>query len=184
MSVNGGAYQEYTRGVANGKTTTGYDRSIRVNLPAEFDSALVRVRKITPDSTSSTLVNGMQITTYQEVIDAKFRYPLTALVYVEFGSDLFPNGIPTISIKKRWKLIQVPTNYNPETRTYSGTWNGLFKMAWSNNPAWVLYDLVTNRRYGLDQRELGVEIDKWGLYEAAQFCDQMVPDGKGGMEPR
>ena len=184
ISVNGGAYQEYTRGVANGKTTTGYDRSIRVNLPAEFDSALVRIRKITPDSTSSTLVNGMQITTYQEVIDAKFRYPLTALVYVEFGSDLFPNGIPTISIKKRWKLIQVPTNYNPETRTYSGTWNGLFKMAWSNNPAWVLYDLVTNRRYGLDQRELGVEIDKWGLYEAAQFCDQMVPDGKGGMEPR
>lgn len=184
LSVNGGAYQEYTRGVANGKTTTGYDRSIRVNLPAEFDSALVRIRKITPDSTSSTLVNGMQITTYQEVIDAKFRYPLTALVYVEFGSDLFPNGIPTISIKKRWKLIQVPTNYNPETRTYSGTWNGLFKMAWSNNPAWVLYDLVTNRRYGLDQRELGVEIDKWGLYEAAQFCDQMVPDGKGGMEPR
>lgn len=184
LSVNGGAYQEYTRGVANGKTTTGYDRSIRVNLPAEFDSALVRIRKITPDSTSSTLVNGMQITTYQEVIDAKFRYPLTALVYVEFGSDLFPNGIPTISIKKRWKLIQVPTNYDPETRTYSGTWNGLFKMAWSNNPAWVLYDLVTNRRYGLDQRELGVEIDKWGLYEAAQFCDQMVPDGKGGMEPR
>ena len=184
LSVNGGSYQEYTRGVANGKTTTGYDRSIRVNLPAEFDSALVRIRKITPDSTSSTLVNGMQITTYQEVIDAKFRYPLTALVYVEFGSDLFPNGIPTISIKKRWKLIQVPTNYDPETRTYSGTWNGLFKMAWSNNPAWVLYDLVTNRRYGLDQRELGVEIDKWGLYEAAQFCDQMVPDGKGGLEPR
>ena len=184
LSVNGGAYQEYTRGVANGKTTTGYDRSIRVNLPAEFDSALVRIRKITADSTSSTLVNGMQITTYQEVIDAKFRYPLTALVYVEFGSDLFPNGIPTISIKKRWKLIQVPTNYDPETRTYSGTWNGMFKMAWSNNPAWVLYDLVTNRRYGLDQRELGVEIDKWGLYEAAQFCDQMVPDGKGGLEPR
>ena len=184
LSVNGSAYTEYTRGVANGKTTTGYDRSIRVNLPAEFSSALVRIRKLTPDSTSSTLVNGMQITTYQEVIDAKFRYPLTALVYVEFSSDLFPNGIPTIAIKKKWKLIRVPTNYNPETRTYSGTWNGTFKMAWSDNPAWVLYDLVVSQRYGLDQRELGVEIDKWGLYEAAQFCDQMVPDGKGGMEPR
>lgn len=184
LSVNGSAYTEYTRGVANGKTTTGYDRSIRVNLPAEFSSALVRVRKLTPDSTSSTLVNGMQITTYQEVIDAKFRYPLTALVYVEFSSDLFPNGIPTIAIKKKWKLIRVPTNYNPETRTYNGTWNGTFKMAWSDNPAWVLYDLVVSQRYGLDQRELGVEIDKWGLYEAAQFCDQMVPDGKGGLEPR
>ncbi|WWD11075.1 tail protein [Escherichia phage Phagiculus] len=184
LSVNGGAYTQYTRGVANGKTTTGYDRSIRVNLPAEFSSALVRIRKITPDSTSSTLVNGMQITTYQEVIDAKFRYPLTALVYVEFSSDLFPNGIPTIAIKKKWKLIRVPTNYNPETRQYSGTWDGTFKMAWSNNPAWVLYDLVVSQRYGLDQRELGVEIDKWGLYEAAQFCDQMVPDGKGGLEPR
>lgn len=184
LSVNGGAYTEYTRGVANGKTTSGYDRSIRVNLPAEFESALVRIRKITADSESSTLVNAMQITTYQEVIDAKFRYPLTALVYVEFSSDLFPNGIPTISIKKKWKLIRVPTNYNPETRTYSGAWNGTFKMAHSNNPAWVLYDLVTNQRYGLDQREIGVTIDKWGLYEAAQFCDQMVPDGKGGMEPR
>lgn len=184
LSVDGSTYSEYTRGVANGKTTSGYDRSIRVNLPAEFSSALVRVRKITADSESSTLVNGMQITTYQEVIDAKFRYPLTALVYVEFSSDLFPNGIPTISIKKKWKLIRVPTNYNPETRTYSGTWNGTFKMAYSNNPAWVLYDLVTNQRYGLDQRELGITIDKWGLYEAAQFCDQMVPDGKGGVEPR
>lgn len=184
LSVDGGTYQEYTRGVANGKTTSGYDRSIRVNLPAEFTNALVRIRKITADSESSTLVNGMQITTYQEVIDAKFRYPLTALVYVEFGSDLFPNGIPTIAIKKRWKLIKVPTNYNPETRQYSGAWNGTFKMAWSNNPAWVLYDIVTSQRYGLDQRELGVTIDKWGLYEAAQFCDQMVPDGKGGMEPR
>lgn len=184
LSLNGGAYSEYTRGVANGKTTSGYDRSIRVNLPAEFDSALVRIRKITADSESSTLVNGMQITTYQEVIDAKFRYPLTALVYVEFGSDLFPNAIPTISVKKNWKLIRVPVNYDTTTRTYSGTWNGSFKMAVSNNPAWVLYDLVTNQRYGLDQRELGVTIDKWGLYEAAQFCDQMVPDGKGGMEPR
>lgn len=184
LSVNGGAYTEYTRGVANGKTTSGYDRSIRVNLPAEFDSALVRIRKITADSESSTLVNAMQITTYQEVIDAKFRYPLTALVYIEFGSDLFPNGIPTISIKKKWKLIRVPVNYNTETRQYSGTWDGTFKMAHSNNPAWILYDLVTNQRYGLDQRELGITIDKWGLYEAAQFCDQMVPDGKGGMEPR
>lgn len=184
LSVDGATYTEYTRGVANGKTTSGYDRSIRVNLPAEFSSALVRVRKITADSESSTLVNDMQITTYQEVIDAKFRYPLTALVYVEFSSDLFPNGIPTISIKKKWKLIRVPTNYDPETRTYSGAWNGTFKMAYSNNPAWVLYDLVTNQRYGLDQRELGITIDKWGLYEAAQFCDQMVPDGRGGVEPR
>ncbi|QLF85291.1 host specificity protein J [Salmonella virus STSR3] len=121
---------------------------------------------------------------YAEVIDAKFRYPLTGLVYVEFDSELFPNQIPNISIKKKWKLINVPTNYDPITRTYSGTWNGLWKKAWSNNPAFVLYDLITNQRYGLDQRELGIEIDKWSIYECAQYCDQMVPNGKGGTEPR
>jgi predicted phage tail protein len=184
IATDGGSYTEYLTGAAVGKTTSGYDRSIRVNLPQGFQSAQIRISKTTPDSASSLLNNTMQITTYQEVIDAKFRYPLTGLVYVEFGSDLFPNQIPPISIKKRWKIIQVPVNYDPETRSYNGVWNGLFKMAWTDNPAWVLYDLIKNQRYGLDQKGLGIDVDIWALYEAAQFCDQLVPDGKGGMEPR
>lgn len=185
MAVDGGSYSEVLRGQFNGKTISGYDRSMRVNLPVgAWSSVLLRVRRITPDSTASNVTDAIQLTSYAEVIDAKFRYPLTALVYVEMNSDLFPNQIPTISIKKKWKLINVPKNYDPITRTYSGTWNGVFKKAWSNNPAWVLYDLMTNVRYGLDQKDLGVDVDKWSLYEAAQYCDQMVPDGKGGQEPR
>lgn len=185
MAIDGGSYSEVIKGQFNGKTTSGYDRSIRVNLPSvTWSSVLIRVRRVTADSTSSSVTDAIQITSYAEVIDAKFRYPLTGLVYVEMNSDLFPTQIPTISIKKKWKLINVPVNYDPVTRTYSGTWNGTFKKAWSNNPAWVLYDLMTNVRYGLDQKDLGVEVDKWSLYEAAQYCDQMVPDGKGGQEPR
>ena len=185
MAIDGGSYNQVITGHFNGKTTSGYDRSIRVNLPSgTWSSVLIRVRRVTADSTSSNVTDAIQITSYAEVIDAKFRYPLTGLVYVEMNSDLFPTQIPTISIKKKWKLINVPVNYDPETRTYSGTWNGTFKKAWSNNPAWVLYDLMTNVRYGLDQKDLGVDVDKWSLYEASQYCDQMVPDGKGGQEPR
>ncbi|WP_459567781.1 hypothetical protein, partial [Enterobacter asburiae] len=92
-----------------------------------------------------------------------------------FDSELFPNQIPRISTKKRWKIINVPSNYDPIDRTYSGSWNGTFKKAWSNNPAWVLYDIITSQRYGLDQRELGIPIDKWSLYDVGRYCDQMVP---------
>ena len=130
------------------------------------------------------VVDAFRVESYAEVIDAKFRYPLTAMLYVEFDSDLFQNQIPTISLKKKWKIIQVPRNYDPINRTYSGTWDGVFKWAWSNNPAWVLYDLIMNQRYGLDQRELGIPVDKWSLYEVAQYCDELVPDNRGGMEPR
>lgn len=184
MAVDGGAYSEYMVDVIDGKTTSGYDRSRRIDLPDFNTQVLLRIRRVTPDSQSGNVVDAIQLQSYAEVIDAKFRYPLTGLVYVEFDSELFPNQIPNISIKKKWKLINVPVNYDPVLRTYSGTWNGLWKKAWSNNPAFILYDLITNQRYGLDQRELGIEIDKWSIYECAQYCDQMVPDGKGGTEPR
>ncbi|QGH77328.1 tail fiber protein [Escherichia phage BEBK14] len=184
MAVDGDSYKEVMTDTINGKTRTGYDRSRRIDLPKFNERVLLRVRRVTPDSTTSKVTDLIRIQSYAEVIDAKFRYPLTGLVYVEFDSELFPNQIPNISIKKKWKLIQVPSNYDPVSRRYSGTWDGTFKKAWSNNPAWVLYDLVTNQRYGLDQRELGIQIDKWSLYEAGVYCDQMVPDGKGGTEPR
>ncbi|QXV80558.1 J-like tail tip protein [Escherichia phage IsaakIselin] len=184
MAVDGGSFKRVLTDTITGKTTSGYDRSQRIDLPNFNEQVILRVSRVTEDSTSSRLVDKIRLQSYAEVVDAKFRYPLTGLVYVEFDSELFPNQLPNISIKKKWKLINVPVNYDPESREYSGSWNGLFKKAWSNNPAWVLYDLITNQRYGLDQRELGIEIDKWSIYEAAQYCDQMVPDGKGGLEPR
>lgn len=184
MAVDGGSFQRVLTDTITGKTTSGYDRSQRIDLPNFNEQVILRVSRITPDSTSSRVVDAIRLQSYAEVVDAKFRYPLTGLVYVEFDSELFPTQLPNISIKKKWKLIKVPVNYDPDSRTYSGSWNGLFKTAWSNNPAWVLYDLITNQRYGLDQRELGIDIDKWSIYEAAQYCDQMVPDGKGGLEPR
>lgn len=186
MAVDGASYQTYLTGKIDGKNTTGgYDRSIRVNLPQNFTSqVLIRVSRVTPDADGVKVVDAFQVQSYAEVIDAKFRYPLTAMLYVEFDSDLFQNQIPTISLKKKWKIIQVPSNYDPINRTYSGTWDGVFKWAWSNNPAWVLYDLIMNQRYGLDQRELGIPVDKWSLYEVAQYCDELVPDNRGGMEPR
>ena len=184
MAVDGGAYSEILKDNINGKTMSGYDRSRRIDLPDFNDRVLLRVRRITPDSTSAKVTNLIRLQSYAEVIDAKFRYPLTGLVYVELDSELFPNQLPNISTRKKWKIINVPSNYDPEFRTYSGSWDGTWKKAWSNNPAFVLYDLITNQRYGLDQRELGIAIDKWSIYECAQYCDQMVPDGKGGTEPR
>ena len=183
MAVDGGSYQEVLSDTIDGKTLSGYDKTKRIDLPTFNSQVLLRVRRVTPDSTNSRVVDTINIQSYAEVIDAKFRYPLTGLVYVEFNSELFPQ-IPSISTKKKWKLINVPSNYNPELREYNGTWDGSFKKAWSNNPAWVLYDLITNQRYGLDQRELGIAVDKWSLYDAGQYCDQKVPDGHGGLEPR
>lgn len=184
MAVDGGSYQTAVADSFDGKNTSGYDRSIRVNLPQNYQQVLLRVVRVTPDSTTDRVQDEISIQSYSEVIDAKFRYPLTALLFIELGSDLFPNQLPTISLLKKWKKVLVPTNYDPDARTYSGTWDGTFKLSWTNNPAWVLYDLIINQRYGLDQRELGISVDKWSLYEAAQYCDQMVPDGKGGTEPR
>lgn len=183
MAVDGAEYKEVLHDVIEGKTMSGYDRSRRIDLPAFNERVLLRVRRLA-DSTSARVTDLIKMQSYAEVVDAKFRYPLTGLVYVEFDSELFPNALPNISIKKKWKIINVPSNYDPISRTYSGSWDGTWKKAWSNNPAFVLYDLITNQRYGLDQRELGIALDKWSIYECAQYCDQMVPDGKGGAEPR
>lgn len=183
MAIDGAEYNEVLHDVIEGKTMSGYDRSRRIDLPAFNERVLLRVRRLA-DSTSARVTDLIKMQSYAEVVDAKFRYPLTGLVYVEFDSELFPNALPNISIKKKWKIINVPSNYDPISRTYSGSWDGTWKKAWSNNPAFVLYDLITNQRYGLDQRELGIALDKWSIYECAQYCDQMVPDGKGGTEPR
>lgn len=184
MAVDGAKFQEVFTDTFDGKSMSGYDRSKRVNLPSFNNQVILRVSRITPDSKDSNVVDLIRVQSYAEVVDAKFRYPLTGLVYVEFDSKMFPSQIPTIATKKKWKLINVPSNYNPNDRTYSGNWDGTFKKAWSNNPAWVLYDIITNQRYGLDQKELGIAVDKWALYDCGRYCDELVPDGKGGTEPR
>ncbi|HHD7780990.1 TPA: DUF1983 domain-containing protein, partial [Klebsiella pneumoniae] len=121
-----------------------------------------------------------------EVIDAKLRYPHTALLYIEFDSSQFNGSIPQISCEPRGRVIRVPDNYNPETREYTGTWTGGFKWAWTDNPAWIYYDIVVSDRFGLGDRLTSANISKWALYPIAQYCDQLVPDGRGGdgMEPR
>ncbi|MNZ44612.1 hypothetical protein D3C78_622450 [compost metagenome] len=128
----------------------------------------------------------MTLQSFTEVIDAKLRYPNTALLYIEFDSSQFNGSIPQISCEPRGRVIRVPDTYDPDTRTYSGTWTGTFKWAWTDNPAWIFYDLVVTDRFGLGNRLTAANIDKWSLYQVAQYCDQQVPDGKGGngTEPR
>ncbi|EPD0862705.1 phage tail tip fiber protein, partial [Escherichia coli O8,13,108,129,135:H11,20] len=162
------------------------ERSHRIDLPQAGSTWTIRLRKITSDANSAKIGDTMMLQSFTEVIDAKLRYPNTALLYVEFDSSQFNGSIPQISCEPRGRVIRVPDTYDPETRTYSGTWTGAFKWAWTDNPAWIFYDLVVSDRFGLGHRLTAANIDKWTLYQVAQYCDQMVPDGKGGngTEPR
>ncbi|MGX4910342.1 TipJ family phage tail tip protein [Enterobacter chengduensis] len=186
LSVDGGPYETVVNGAVDDKTTTLYERSHRVNLPKATTGWQLRVRRITPDSTSVNVVDTMRVVAVTEIIDAKLRYVNTALLYVEFDAKQFPNGIPQVVCNPKGRIIRVPDTYDPETRTYSGTWEGVFKWAWTDNPAWIYYDIILNERFGLGQRIDATQIDKWELYRIAQYCDQPVPDGKGGSgtEPR
>lgn len=143
----------------------------------------VRVERKTDDSTSQRLQNNTIWSSYTEIISTPFTYPHTAYVGIKFDSEYFSN-LPTRTYDIKGIKLKVPSNYNPETREYKGLWDGTFKIAWSDNPAWVLYDIVTNKRYGLGERVGEMAIDKWTLYQVAQYCDQLVPDGFGGTEPR
>ncbi|HBU6575765.1 TPA: host specificity protein J, partial [Citrobacter amalonaticus] len=186
LQTDGGAWQTVINTRVTGKTTSGYERSHRIALPQAGTTWTVRLRKITADANSAKIGDAMTLQSYTEVIDAKLRYPNTALLYIEFDSSQFNGSIPQISCEPRGRVIRVPDNYNPETRTYGGTWTGAFKWAWTDNPAWVFYDLVVTDRFGLGNRLTAANIDKWTLYQVAQYCDQPVPDGKGGSgtEPR
>ncbi|MDE9692993.1 host specificity protein J [Citrobacter freundii] len=186
LSVDGGPYETVVNGAVDDKTTSLYERSHRVNLPKASTGWQLRVRRITPDSTSVNVVDIMRVVAVTEIIDAKLRYVNTALLYVEFDAKQFPNGIPQVVCNPKGRIIRVPDTYDPETRTYSGTWEGVFKWAWTDNPAWIYYDIILNERFGLGQRIDATQIDKWELYRIAQYCDQPVPDGRGGSgtEPR
>ncbi|MCU2299255.1 phage tail protein [Enterobacter hormaechei subsp. steigerwaltii] len=186
LQTDGGTWQTVLNTSVTGKTTSGYERSHRIDLPQAGSTWTIRLRKITADANSAKIGDTMTLQSFTEVIDAKLRYPNTALLYIEFDSSQFNGSIPQISCEPRGRVIRVPDTYDPETRSYSGTWTGAFKWAWTDNPAWIFYDLVVSDRFGLGHRLTAANIDKWTLYQVAQYCDQMVPDGKGGdgTEPR
>ena len=165
-----------------GKYNSSYSRAIIVeNLPRV--PFTIKVERITADSTSNRLANKTMWASYTEIIDAQFRYPNTAYMGVKFDSEYF-NNIPVRTYEIYGIKVRVPSNYDPETRTYTGLWDGTFKVAYTNNPAWILMDVVTHKRYGLGDRLGEFSVDKWALYQIAQYCDQMIPDGFGGREPR
>ncbi|MDW5499723.1 DUF1983 domain-containing protein [Pseudomonas lundensis] len=187
VATDGGAYQEVLHTAVDGKTTTKYERSHRIDLPPALTGWQVRARRLTPNSTSNRIADKMVIEAITETIDAKLRYPETALLFIQFDAKQFPN-IPQVSCEPKGRIIRVPSNYNPETREYTGTWDGTFKMAWTNNPAWITYDLMINDRFSIGTRVKAenLALTKWDLYQIGQYCDQLVPDGRGGdgKEPR
>lgn len=180
--VNGGGFVEMINDTISGKSTTKYQRSYYVPLTGSgpWD---IRVRRITADSTSSAIQNKTFVESYTEVIESKLRYPNSALVALRVDASQF-SSIPRRSYDMKLLRVRVPVNYDPATRAYSGVWNGTFKIAWTDNPAWCFYDLVTSTRYGLGGYIPEAQVDKWALYRVAQYCDQLVPNGLGGFEPR
>ncbi|SFU44088.1 host specificity protein J [Xenorhabdus koppenhoeferi] len=187
LSTDGAGYKEVLASAFDGKTTNEYHRTHRIDLPKADTGWQLRVRRLTKNQNNLNIVDKVNISAVADVIDAKLRYPNTALLFITFNARQFNNRIPKISIRPKGGLvIKVPTNYDPINRTYTDVWNGTFKMAATNNPAWVFYDLVLNNRYGCGDRINPAQVDKWGLYRVAQYCDQLVPDGRGGegKEPR
>ncbi|AMT88416.1 host specificity protein J [Pseudomonas koreensis] len=183
VSTDGGAYQQVLVDAVDGKTTTRYERSRRIDLPTATTGWQIRVRRLTPNQNSNKVADTMLVAGYTEVIDAKLRYPNTALLYIEFDAEQFTN-IPAVTVKCKARRWMVPSNYDPILRTYTGTWDGSMKSAWTNNPAWITYGICTEDRFGLGKRIKPFMVDKWELYRIAQYCDQLVPNGLGGQEPR
>ncbi|MEE6380104.1 DUF1983 domain-containing protein [Escherichia coli] len=185
LAVDGGAYSTVMTKTVTEKLSSLYELTHRINLPKASTGWQIRVVRDTDDSTSQMLQNKTQVQAITEVIDARLRYPHTALLYVSFNAKSF-NNIPKIYCMPKGRIIRIPSNYDPIARTYSGTWDGTFKWGWTNNPAWIWFDVLTEPRFGLGRRVTPEMLDKWELYRIAQRCDQKVPDGKGGSgtEPR
>lgn len=182
VSTDGGSFVTVATRSVTGKTNTLYERSTRVDLPAG-NTRTIRVTRLTANQNNSRVSDAMFIGAFTEVIDRKMRYPNTALLGIQFDASQFSN-IPTVSVLAKMRKIRVPDTYDPETRTYSGIWSGAFKMAYSNNPAWVTYDLIVENRFSIGDKVGAQFVDKYELYKIAQYCDQQVPDGKGGTEHR
>lgn len=183
LQTDSGIWTEVLKTKISDKTSANYERAHRIDLPRADSGWLIRVRRLTPNSTSEYVSDKMYIEAVTEVIDAKLRYPNTALLGLQYDAETFGN-VAKVAADTKGKILKVPTNYNPATRQYVGMWDGTFKEAYSNNSAWIYYDICTVDRYALGDRLTPLMVDKWSLYRLAQYCDQMVPDGLGGQEPR
>ena len=191
ISTDNGPYVEVLVSNVDRKNITEYERAHRIELPAG-NRWTIRVRRLTPNANSDLVVDQMIVKAIAEVVDSDQEYPLTAVSCLEYDAQTFGGDIAKIAVLMRGRIIRVPTNYDPATRTYAtsgtgtsnGIWDGTFKEAYTNNPAWIFYDLVLHPYYGLGDRIDARMVDRWSLYRIAQYCDQMVPDGKGGQEPR
>lgn len=183
LQTDGGAWVEVLNTQISDKTSANYERSHRIDLPKSDSGWTVRVRRITPNSTSEYISDKMYVDAITEVIDLKLSYPNTAMLGLQYDAETFSN-VAKIAVDLKGVKLQVPSNYDPVARTYTGMWDGTFKRAYTNNPAWIYYDICTSKRYALGDRLTSAMLDKWSLYRLAQYCDQMVDDGKGGQEPR
>lgn len=183
LASDGGAYQQVLSEAVDGKTTSLYERTRRIDLPRATTGWLMKITRLTVNQNNNKISDTMQIAGFTEVIDAKIRYPNTALLYIEFSAEQF-RSIPAVTVGCKARKWSVPSNYDPASRTYSGVWDGTFKEAYTNNPTWATLGITTNDRFGLGRRIKPWMVDKWELYRISQYCDQMVPNGKGGQEPR
>lgn len=183
VATDGGSYQQVLSEAVDGKTTSTYERTRRIDLPRATTGWLMRITRLTTNQNNNKIADTMQIAGFTEVIDAKIRYPNTALLYIEFSAEQF-RSIPAVTVGCKARKWQVPSNYDPVSRTYSGIWDGTLKEAYTNNPVWATYGITTTDRFGLGRRIKPWMVDKWELYRISQYADQMVPDGKGGQEPR
>ncbi|WP_327440283.1 host specificity protein J [Pseudomonas donghuensis] len=191
VSTDGGPYLQVLASEVNRKNITKYERSHRIELPAGSRWS-IRARRLTPEANSSLVQDGMVVEAIAEVVDSDQEYPLTAVGCLEYDAQQFGGDIAKVAALMRGRIVRVPMNYDPATRTYAtagpgtsnGVWDGTFKEAYTNNPAWIFYDLALHPYYGLGDRVDSSMINRWSLYRIAQYCDQLVPDGKGGQEPR
>ncbi|NAR86286.1 TipJ family phage tail tip protein [Acinetobacter haemolyticus] len=183
LQTGGGTWAEVLNTKISDKTSANYERSHRIDLPKSNSGWTIRVRRITPNSTSEYISDKMYVDALTEVIDLKLSYPNTAMLGLQYDAETFSN-VAKIAVDLKGIKLQVPSNYDPVARTYAGMWDGTFKRAYTNNPAWIYYDICTSKRYALGDRLTAAMLDKWSLYRLAQYCDQMIDDGKGGQEPR
>lgn len=182
LQSNGGGYALVTEHTISGKTNTRYQRALAFPLAGDppWD---IRLERVTADSTTNNVQNDLYWDSYTEIIDTKINYTLSAVIGYTIDAEQF-QAIPKRVVDCGGRIISVPSNYDPPTRTYTGIWDGTFKQAWTDNPAWVLYDLIIMERYGLGDFVSAADVDKWSLYRIAQWCDGMVPNDQGGQEPR
>ncbi len=184
VQPSGGSYTEVRRPVIYGKCVGPYEEQYRIPLDGSAPWN-IRVTRITQDyDDESEYVAKSYVASYTELIDAHLSYPDSALMAVTADSQLFGGRLPRRSYDMKGRVLKVPSNYNPTTRAYTGNWDGTFQNAWTDNPAWIFYDILTHPRYALGEFLEESQVDKWQLYQVAQYCDELVPDGFGGTEPR